>query len=162
MQNESVQPASESTYSERLTAPAAWWLTAVAFGLSFGWIVFVATTATWAVVGALAAVAVSCAVVWAYGNIRVLAGPQGLRVGDAHLPLEVVGTVTELDRVQFRAELGPNADARAWLRTRPYVDGGVRVGVADPTDPTPYWLISCRRPDAVAAALGSRVGQTDV
>ena len=39
-------------------------------------------------------------------------------------------------------------------------DGGIRVDVADPTDPTPYWLVSSRHPEAVAAGLESLVGQT--
>ena len=85
---------------------------------------------------------------------------DGLRVGAAHLDTAHIGSVTPLDRVAFRTSLGPDADARAWLRTRPYVDGGVRVEVVDPSDPAPYWLVSCRRPDAVAAALDRSVGQT--
>jgi hypothetical protein len=29
----------------------------------------------------------------------------------------------------------------------------VRVELTDPEDPTPYWLVSSRRPDALARAL---------
>jgi hypothetical protein len=36
------------------------------------------------------------------------------------------------------------------------VPGGVRVDVADDDDPTPYWLVSSRRPAALAAALTDR------
>ena len=90
---------------------------------------------------------------WSYGSVVVEAGPDGLRVGSAHLPHAHVGDVAVLDARGFRDELGPHADARAWLRTRPYIDAGVRVEVADPSDPTPYWLVSSRHPEAVAAAL---------
>jgi hypothetical protein len=31
----------------------------------------------------------------------------------------------------------------------------VLVVLDDPEDPTPYWLVSCRRPDRVLAALRS-------
>ena len=111
---------------------------------------------TAAIVGTLAA----GALIWAYGGLTVRADADGLHVGGAHLDAAHIGKVTPLDRAAFRARLGPEADARAWLRTRPYVDGGIRVEVNDPSDPVPYWLVSCRRPEAVAAALGRAVGQT--
>jgi hypothetical protein len=37
------------------------------------------------------------------------------------------------------------------------VRGGVRVDVADPDDPTPYWLVSSRHPDKLAEALRAEV-----
>ena len=48
---------------------------------------------------------------------------------------------------------GVDADARAFLLTRPYLKRSVRVAVADPADPTPYWLLSTRHPDRLAGAL---------
>jgi hypothetical protein len=36
---------------------------------------------------------------------------------------------------------------------RPWVDGVVRVALTDPADPAPYWLVSTRRPEVLAAAL---------
>ena len=36
---------------------------------------------------------------------------------------------------------------------RPYLSRAVRIGIDDPADPTPYWLVSSRRPDRLAAAL---------
>lgn len=148
-------------YRERLTAPAPWWVVALIFGAMCGWIMVVAATPSLGVVAAIVGTLVVAALVWSYGALTVRAGDDGLRVGSAHLPREYIGTVTALDRAAFRAYLGPEADARAWLRTRPYVDGGVRVEVNDPKDPVPYWLVSCRRPEAVAAALGQPVGQTE-
>ena len=44
-------------------------------------------------------------------------------------------------------------DARAWLLIRGWVDPVVRVRLTDPKDPTPYWLVSSRHPEAVVAAL---------
>jgi hypothetical protein len=134
---------------------------ALIFGASCGWIMVVAATPSLGIVAAVVGTLAAGALIWAYGSLTVRAGADGLHVGDAHLSREYIGTVTALDRVAFRACLGPQADARAWLRTRPYVDGGVRVEVSDPDDPVPYWLVSCRRPEAVAAALGQPVGQTE-
>ena len=142
------------TYRERLIAPLSWWLVAVAFGLVCGWLMLVATNQAIAVGTAVVATAVAAGLVWGYGSVVVQADPHGLRVGAAHLPPAHIGAVEALDPRGFRERLGPDADARAWLRTRPYIEAGVRVEVADTTDPAPYWLISSRRPQALAAALG--------
>ena len=149
------------SYRERLTAPPSWWVAALIFGGICGWIMVVASTPSLGMIAAIAGTLVAGALIWSYGSLTVRADAQGLNVGTAHLDRAYIGTVTPLDRAAFRASLGPEADARAWLRTRPYVDGGVRVEVNDPNDPVPYWLVSCRRPEAVAAALGRAVGQTE-
>ena len=143
-----------TTYRERLTAPASWWIGAVIFGAVVCWVVAVATTLMAGIAGGILAFAVAGSLIAAYGNIPVSAWPDGLRVGRSHLTPEFLGDVTVLNGPAFRHLLGPDADARAWMRTRAYVPGGLRVDVADPRDPVPYWLISCRKPEAVAAALG--------
>ena len=48
---------------------------------------------------------------------------------------------------------GVDADARAYLLLRPYLKRAVRVEITDPADPTPYWLVSTRHPDRLAAAV---------
>lgn len=143
-----------NTHRERLTAPLSWWIFVVAFGVVWGWLMLVAANRPIAVGTALLATVVAGALVWSYGSVVVESGPEGLRVGSAHLSPAHIGAVVVLDARGFREQLGPQADARAWLRTRPYIEGGVRVEVADESDPTPYWLVSTRRPEAVAAALG--------
>lgn len=147
-------------YRERLTAPPSWWVAALIFGGICGWIMVVATNPTWGLAAAAVAFGAAASLVIAYGSLAIRAGADGLHVGAAFLSREFIGKVSALDRVDFRTNIGPDVDARAWLRTRPYVDGGVRVDVTDPADPTPYWLVSCRRPEAVVAALGQPVGHT--
>jgi hypothetical protein len=93
------------------------------------------------------------ALVWRYGSLLVAVEPGGLRVGGAFVETAHVGEVATLDRAAYRTRLGTGADARAYLATRPYLDHGVVVTIDDPADPTPYWLVSSRRPDALAAAL---------
>ena len=44
-------------------------------------------------------------------------------------------------------------DARAWLLVRGWIPGVARITLDDPTDPTPYWLVSTRDPEGLAAAL---------
>lgn len=141
------------THRERLVAPLSWWIGGLGFALVCGWIVLVATR--WPVgIGAAVVVGVVTAfALWRYGDVVVAADATGVRAGRARLPLEHVGAVQALGVKAFRERLGPTADARAWLVTRPYVEQGVRIDVADPDDPTPYWLVSCRSPERLVAAI---------
>ncbi len=41
------------------------------------------------------------------------------------------------------------------LAVAPWVAGAVQVGVDDPADPTPYWVVSSRDPVRLAEALVS-------
>ncbi len=148
------QAGNVTTYSERLTAPISWWLSALAFGLVWGWILLVATTWTIAIITAVFVSALCLYAVWRFGSLRLSVDPNGLRAGSALLDDTSLGDVEILHRAEYRARLGVDADARAYLVTRPYLDRGVLVQVNDAGDPTPYWLLSSRRPEALAAALG--------
>ena len=75
------------------------------------------------------------------------------RAGRARVELRFVGEVVPLDAETTRLVAGRDADARAYLLLRPYRKKAVKVSLRDPADPTPYWLVSTRRPDALAAAL---------
>jgi hypothetical protein len=111
----------------------------------------------WALAGcALALLAVLLVV---YGSARIEVGPRGLRAGRAQIGLEHLGAVAPLDAEETRRTAGREADARAYLLLRPYVARSVRVEISDPDDPTPYWLLSTRRPDALAEALAG-LGRT--
>jgi len=147
-----------TTYSERLTAPLSWWFSAAAFAAVWGWLVLVATN--WPIATSVAAVvaAFSFAAVWRYGSLLITVNDDGLKVGRATLPRPHIGVTEALDRTHYRHRLGTGADARAHLVTRPYLDRGVLVTVDDHADPTPYWLLSSRRPEALAATLGQTEG----
>jgi hypothetical protein len=142
-----------TTYRERLTAPVSWWIAALAFAAVWGWVFLVATNWPIAIVVTALLAAAGGYAVWRYGSVLVTAGPDGLRVGRAHVGSQHVGDVRSLDRSAYRTQLGTGADARAYLVTRPYLDHGVLVAIDDPSDPAPYWLVSSRHPDALAAAL---------
>jgi len=144
-----------TTYRERLTAPLSWWIAALGFAVVWGWVFLVATNWTFAIVVGVALTAAGFYAVWRYGSVLITAGPDGLRVGQAHIGPAHVGAAVSLDRAAYRTQLGTGADARAYLVTRPYLDHGVRVTIDDPADPAPYWLISSRHPDALAAALAT-------
>lgn len=142
-----------TTYRERLTAPVSWWAAALAFALVWGWVILIATNVTFAVVVTAVLAMIGGYAVHRYGSVVISVGPDGLRVGPASVGPEHVGAVRVLDRASYRTQLGTGADARAYLVTRPYLDHGVVVTIDDPTDPAPYWLVSSRHPEALAAAL---------
>ncbi|MGI4893990.1 MAG: DUF3093 domain-containing protein [Janthinobacterium lividum] len=81
---------------------------------------------------------------------------KDFRVGRAHLPLAVVSGVDVISRNERRAALGPGLDARAHLAVRSWIPTAVRIHLDDPADPAPYWIVSTRRPQRLAAAFGPR------
>ena len=76
-----------------------------------------------------------------------------LIAGRARLPISAVGALDEFLGEDARLERGQRLDARAWLLIRGWVDPVVRIEVNDADDPTPYWLLSTRRPAELIAAL---------
>lgn len=146
-----------TTYRERLSAPVSWWLAALGFAAVWGWVFLVVLDWTAAIVVTVLVAAAGFVAVWRYGSVLVSVDADGLRVGSAAVGPRHIGAARPLDRAGYRTQLGTGADARAYLVTRPYLDHGVLVEIADPADPVPYWLISSRRPDALAAALGAPV-----
>lgn len=147
----SSAPVPGAVWSERLW-PGPWgWALLVAFTLMLG-VVLVPVDAVLAVVVALVALAGGLtAAVLLTPTVSVRDGE--LRAGRAHIPVAVLGEVTVLEADGMRAELGPRLDARAHVCLRGWVRSGVRVELADPDDPTPYWLVSSRHPDGLARAL---------
>jgi hypothetical protein len=142
-----------SNYRERLRIPALWWLFGAVFASSVGWIFLVVTTRTVAVVVALA---VAVPLAWAlhtYGSLTLDVTDGDLAVGRARLERRFQGPARALTAEEFRHVMGPGADARAFLLTRPYVRTGALVPVADAGDATPYWLVSTRHPAALVASL---------
>ena len=75
--------------------------------------------------------------------------------GRAHVPLALVGRVEPLDEAAMRHAVGPGLDARSYLCLRGWVGTGLRLELCDPHDPTPSWVVSSRRPAALAAAVES-------
>lgn len=78
-----------------------------------------------------------------------------LRVGRARIERDFLGAVTAHRGAEAFAERGTRLDARAWLKLRGWISPVVRIELVDPDDPTPYWLVSTRRPEALVAALSA-------
>jgi hypothetical protein len=76
-----------------------------------------------------------------------------LRVGKATISRQYIGAVSAFSGQHARSQRGVDLDARAWTLFRGYIDPVVRIDITDPEDPTPYWLVSTRRPTELAATL---------
>lgn len=76
-----------------------------------------------------------------------------LTAGSAQIPVALLGDCESLDRESLRRAIGPGLDARSYLLVRGYIHSGVRIAVADPADPTPYWIITSRRPQELQRAV---------
>ena len=87
------------------------------------------------------------------GATKVEVSGDELRVGEAHIPLTLLGDVEIISPADRRAAMGRELDPAAFVMHRGWIKPMVRVRVTDPEDPTPYWLVSTRRPEELAAAL---------
>lgn len=147
-------------YRERLWVP--WWWWPLGFGLA-GLIALeinqalkgVPSIPDWVAFALLFAVA-AAALAW-LGRIEVAVverdGQVELVAGQAHLPTSVITRTAEVPRSAKSAALGRQLDPAAYVVHRGWVGPMVLAVLDDPDDPTPYWLVSCRHPDRVLAAL---------
>jgi len=142
-----------SSYRERLTVPLRWWVQATMF-LATIWLALIVSTPPWLAWTATGAcTAVVFGLLGYVGSTLVEVTHGELRAGRARIPTRLLGVPEQLDKDDTRRVLGVDADARAYLLTRPYLKRSVRVPVHDAADPTPYWLVTTRHPDRLAAAL---------
>ena len=139
-------------FDERLRAPWGAW----AFSLFLTGTLGIAYAFAAGPVPGVAAFALTQAVAtWALlvTAPRVRVDERVLRAGRARLPRAVVGRVRTLDAATTRRLRGVDTDAAAYLCVRSWVPRAVLVEVRDPADPHPYWLVSTRHPERLAAAL---------
>lgn len=142
-----------SSYRERLW-PAAWLYLVVALVVPATMLVFAPISIPAGIATALVLVTGSIALlVHAAPTIAVDSGE--LRAGRARIPVVLLGEASTAREAEARHERGPGLDARAHLVLRGWIDPVLRVAVLDPDDPTPYWLVSTRRPEQLAAAIAS-------
>ncbi len=147
--------ASAGAYQERLVVPLRWWVQATMLLASL-WLAFIVSmpaAAAWTATAALVLLTVG-GFLW-FGSARVAVRDGVLHAGPAHISVDLLGPVEALDAEETRRVHGVDADARAFLYTRPYLKRSVLVPVLDPADRTPYWLLSTRHPQRLAAALGA-------
>jgi hypothetical protein len=142
-----------AAYAERLRVPLRWWALATMFWASLFVAVLVATPLAVALAAGVVLLVAELWLLLGYGAARVSVRDGVLSAGRARISVADLGPVQALDRETTRALAGREADARAYLLLRPYLHRSVRVDIADPRDPTPYWLVATRHPDRLVSAL---------
>lgn len=143
-------------YAERLTVPLRWWVqgTMLVAALWFAIAVAIPSILAAALIALVFAALVAAALL-GFGRARIIVDATELHAGRAHIALAHIGRVEALDAGNTRRVAGVDADARAYLLLRPYLKCAVRVFIEDDSDPAPYWLISTRHPERLAAALST-------
>ncbi|AEG44531.1 DUF3093 domain-containing protein [Isoptericola variabilis] len=145
-------PPPRPSYRERLLPGALGWLGAVGAGAVAGIALWPLSPTAGVVVGVLVAVAAVVALAATSPVVQVVGGE--LHAGRAHVPARLLGELTALDDPEeMRAELGPRLDARAYVCLRAWARTGIKAVLEDPADPTPYWVVSTRRPAELVAAV---------
>lgn len=132
-----------------------WWVwlatTSVVGGVAVAYTYALGSAAGWTMFG--------CGILLTFAGLlvstpKIVVTGCNVRAGRATLPAEWIGKVSALDQPTSDAARTTQADPSAHLLLRtlsaPRV---VLMEVTDPEDPHPYWLISSRRPEQLAAAL---------
>jgi Protein of unknown function (DUF3093) len=151
-------PSGAVRFDERLSVPWWWWpLAAIAIGLV---VVSVRLghpgVPEWVPVVILAPLTALALVRLSRQRVTVVDDPDGeplLRVGAASLPGRFVAGAISVTAAEKQTLLGPELDPSAFVLHRPWVGPAVRVALNDPEDPTPYWIFSVRRPEALLECL---------
>lgn len=85
--------------------------------------------------------------------MKIVAAETELRIGDAHIERIYLGKIEELSAEEMRLARGRNADPSAFLAIRFWQPRGIKIEICDPRDPTPYWLVSSKKPRLLIEAL---------
>lgn len=154
-------PASNSSstgtttlFSEKLW-PSIWiWL--IAAGLAGAGILVFAPISMAAGYTAAAVLFAIMAVLLVLSTPAITVTPESLQVGRASIERRFIGGVGAFRTKEATAERGTRLNGLAYLCIRGWIDPVVRIEITDPSDRTPYWLASTRRPEELVAALTSR------
>ncbi len=85
--------------------------------------------------------------------LRISLDASELRVGRAHIERTYLDYAIALDVDEMRLTRGRDADPAAYLALRFWQPRGVKIGVRDPRDSTPYWLITSKNAKGLVEAL---------
>ena len=76
-----------------------------------------------------------------------------LRIDKANIELKYLGKATVLDKNAMRLLRTRDADPAAYLAIKFWEPRGVRIEINDARDKTPYWLVTSKRGEEIAALL---------
>ena len=143
-----------STFRERLW-PAPWLFFATALVIPASFLVFLPISVPAGIATAIG-LYLGCLILLFVASPVIEVTDGELHAGRARLPLSVVATAEGFNGADATMQRGQKLDARAWLLIRGWVSPVAKVSLDDANDPTPYWLLSTRRPAELVAALTKR------
>lgn len=145
-------PSPGIVYSEKLWVPWWYWVLGalgaavctaqIAFNRPIGWLIG----------GGIVCFAVGVWILLSWSKTVVAVevdetGQRWLHAGSAVLPASVVEKSLVVPKSAQRNALGRQLDPAAFLVTHSWIPTMVLLVLDDPEDPTPYWMVSTRRPE---------------
>ena len=115
--------------------------------------------AVWAALGNFSALVTLIALTLALLAIAVTAKSEvrniedELVIGKAHIGVKYLAGVEILDKNAMRLLRTRDADPAAFLAIKFWMSTGVKITLNDPRDPTPYWLVSCKKGKELKSTL---------
>ena len=76
-----------------------------------------------------------------------------LKIDRANIEVKYLGKVTVLDKTAMRLLRTRDADPAAYLAIKFWEPRGLRIDLSDSRDKTPYWLVTSKRGEEIAALL---------
>ena len=106
----------------------------------------------------------SALIAWIFSTLAVLAIARAARstievtdkeliVGRAHIDLRYISKIEELNTQQMRLLRTRDADPASYLAITFWISTGVKITLQDERDPTPYWLVSCKKSKELTSTL---------
>jgi hypothetical protein len=139
-------------FRERLTVPIIWWVLAGLFSLTVLIAVGAYLGPAWGVGTSVATLLVAAAI-FGSASIVISVDEKEIEVGRSTIEHAYIAACRALNAEETRRRTGIEADARAHMVVRPYIKTVVEITLNDPEDPVPYWLVSTRHPQRLAAAM---------
>jgi hypothetical protein len=79
----------------------------------------------------------------ARSEVRVI--EDELVIGKAHIGVKFLADVEILNKDAMSLLRTRDADPAAFLAIKFWISTGVKITLKDQRDPTPYWLVSCKK-----------------
>jgi Protein of unknown function (DUF3093) len=144
-------------YDERLRVPLWWWPGTLAILLLLAAVVHSGADGVRSWLPYVVAVALTVVLLLRASRGRVRVAEGLLHVPGARVPVALVDRAVPLDPVSLRRLSGPQRHPWAFLARKGFLQTAVLVELDDPADDTPYWVVSTRRPEALAQVLSPEV-----
>lgn len=152
-------PAAPSAGTPAVFQERLWpnlWMWIIAAGISGAGILVFAPISMAAGYTAAGVLFTIMAVLLVLSTPTIVVTRDALTVGRATIERRFVGEVEAFRGKDATAQRGTRLNGLAYLCIRGWIDPVVRIGITDPSDRTPYWLASSRRPEELAAALSQQ------